>query len=179
MKPRRKKIYAALIALGLVAVVVDRLVGPGASDATDAARAADATPRATAPTGLALSNSSPVEAAPFPRHVPAPPNTEPARDPFAPPQQRLPELREPGDAGPDAEPAGPSAASVAFGQSHRLSAVLAAGDGGIVILDDQLLRIGQSVQGCTLTRVENAEATFQCFDGPVILRVDTQSGNMP
>jgi len=42
MRPRRKKIYAALIALGLVAVVVDRLLGPGAADATDAARAAEA-----------------------------------------------------------------------------------------------------------------------------------------
>ncbi|MBN1513966.1 MAG: hypothetical protein JXB13_18255 [Phycisphaerae bacterium] len=179
MKPRRKKIYAALIALGLVAVVVDRLLGPGASDATGAARAADAAPRATGPAGLALADSARVEAAPFPRNMPAPPTPEPARDPFAPPRQQPQEPREPGDAGPDGELPGLSAASVTFARSHRLSAVLAGGDAGIVILDDQLLRIGQSVQECTLTHVENAEATFQCFDGPVILRVDTQSGETP
>ena len=183
MKPRRKKIYAALISLGLAAVVLDRILGPGASDAPAAAQAADAARKAPGATSPALPESAQVEAAPFPRNMPPLPDAEPARDPFAPPWQQLRDPDEPGAAGPGAQPGGPlgppPATSVTFGQSHRLAAVLADGDRGIVILDDQLLRIGQTIDECTLTAVENAEATFLCSDGPVILHVEAHRGTMP
>ncbi len=171
MKPRRKKLYAALVLLGLVAVVVDRLIGPGVTDAPGAARADGVAPRAGT-AKEAVPEALCVEAAPFPRHVPAPFRVEPTRDPFAPPSQHSSSFGE-------FDVDDPSEASATFEQSHRLAAVLSTGEGGLVIVDDQLLRVGQSIQECTLTRVEGAEATFVCFDGPITLHVDAPSGITP
>jgi hypothetical protein len=171
--------YLAVVGLGLAAIVVDRLIGSGASDAPARAQASPSTSTRGTPARGSVPADVRVEAAPFPRDLPIVPAGLPTRDPFAPPPEFVP--KPPPGRGPDRPGSVPDTVvtppSALFAQAHRLSAVLAGGPRGIVVVDGELVEVGQSVDECTLTAVADIEATFTCKDGPITLSVSSDAGS--
>ena len=41
----------------------------------------------------------------------------------------------------------------------------------IAVVDDTLLHLGESIDGCTLMGIEGQAVRFQCFDGDAVLEV--------
>ena len=173
MSTARKKTYLALIAVGFVAMVVDRLVprdetpievasGP-VEDRGSAVLASDMP-------GERRDGWLPVPELPFPRLPAADVNAPSTRDPF----------EKPGVVPPDntseETPSDVNATSNTFGTLHRLDGVWLQGSLKIAIVNGAWVHIGQAVDGCVLKEVDGIEASFSCQDGEVKLRVGATIG---
>ena len=171
MLDQKKRVYLGLMLLCAIALIVDRVVlsdsvtGPAVVAAAGQAPALPASP--TPPLSI--------PELPFPPGIePLDPTSE-IRDLFAPPLTR----RQNGmDAASDNEvsstagqsPAGQSNRDL-FATTHVLNAIMVNERLRIAIIDGQWRRIGESVDGCTLTDITGGEVRFECYDGTASLRL--------
>jgi len=181
---KKKKTYGCVVLAGLAALLVDRLFLSEPDPVAAADPAAAEAPRPGAPlmskttTARASSPAVVVAAAPFPQDLPEyePPGT--VRDAFTlTPIARDAMLGLGGTGASDgtlpanARYAGPTIAQ--FKQNHRLFAVMTGAGARLAIVDQQRVRVGQSVDGCKLVEIMGQSALFQCADGLAELKVFT------
>ena len=180
MSRSKKKIYGAVLVIGLGVVVVDRLTSGGPKSAVAASQpqaneniAVD--PRSSPTTSPTKPTSDkekkpPKEVVLFPQKLPEVDWAQAARNPFA-----LPDLlagrrnsRLSGSDKKDAtgiiRRAGDSLSSAHFLQMHTLQGI-SSGETPSVIIDGQLVRVGQKFDESVLLKVDGGKAYFQCLDG--------------
>lgn len=179
MSKRRKKTYLILISLGGLALLADRLMSPAAISGPEAAYGG-APPVKTKADDASLLDASQtaIPELVFPRNLPATGSVSGTRDVFAPP----PHVFANGGSRRSTNGQAPGAATLgaqAFRTRHQLRGVMVTGQVRIAILGQLWVRVGQSVDGCTLTHLSGEEARFACPDGETVLRVKTPipSGN--
>jgi hypothetical protein len=173
MSAAKRKAYAVTIVAGLLALAGERLVSSGASETPAPASASERSSREVVSAKSAGPRHTPdVEPARFPK-VPADlPLGGPLRDPFAiekPVRRLLGAIG--GDADRDAGAAAPRSAET-FVSQHRLSAVMKAGGVVIAVVDGELVRPGQTVDGWTLQQIQGSIAVFKCGDKTARLTMD-------
>ncbi len=88
----------------------------------------------------------------------------------APEPEQLPAMEE-------AVPVGPSPAEQ-FQQQHRLTAVMGTGQSGYAVVDGQMLRLGQKIDGFTLTAISERSAIFELGDLRVELAVQLAGSHL-
>lgn len=172
MLTRRKRMYVGLMILGAAALFVDRLVLPAGVMKPDASLAE--TP--ATPTAGATSDPLPIPELPFPDGLRAFKSDLPVRDFFQPPMLRSSDgsrNRISDNLHPlgrrDNEPGRASRAD--FVTHHTLNGVLTDQRLRIAIVNGQWMRLGRSVDGCTLTSIAGTEVRFACHDGEAILKL--------
>ncbi|MHC4696611.1 MAG: hypothetical protein ACYTFA_07715 [Planctomycetota bacterium] len=171
MSPKKKRAYFTVMLISACALVVNSFVLSSDLPEPD-------TPTRKYGTASDASTSVPelpIPELPFPRGIsPIDPAAE-VPDLFAPPHHKR------RSDGADADkPAGNAAqlsapghlSSTAFEEAHHLNGILVDQRLKIAGLDGQWVRIGTSVDGCTLTDIFPREVTFRCFDNSVILKLD-------
>lgn len=89
---------------------------------------------------------------------------------IAPEPEQLPAMEE-------AAPTGPSPAE-RFQQQHRLTAVMGTGQTGYAVVDGQMLRLGQKIDGFTLTAISERSAIFELGDLRVELAVQIAGSHL-
>ncbi len=163
MTSSKKHLYAGLLLLGGLALFVDRfLLAEGVTPMAPSSVSA-APPLAVPPLAAPL---GPLPELPFPRNLPELP-TPSLRDPFVPPSHLAPP--------PTASEAPPESAQSdrkSLAARHALRGVIITDGLKIAIINGQWLRVGETIEGCTLLDVIENEARFWCHDGGTILKVD-------
>ncbi len=102
---------------------------------------------------------------------PSPAHSSPARDVFSPPDSWLP-LEKPVVSAEVAQ--GPSVEE--FRHAHKLTAVVRAGRNSQIFMGEQIVHLGQSVDGFRLVNVTESTATFSAAAGsPVTLELESAS----
>jgi hypothetical protein len=180
--PKSRIICIGLLAMALVAFVVDRLFFP--SEAMKPASAVASSAQSEKVSGTlrlkvpdTFSDSGPA-ASPDPPPAPRLPviserlkalatggNLDPAclREAFAPSDEWLAVLSAPKVAAP--LPQADLAAD--FTRKHKLTSVLMAGSAGCAVVDGKIVRIGQELDGFRLESLAPDCAVFQAVQGPV------------
>ncbi len=178
----KTKIYFALIAAGLVALVVDRCSFGASAPASTAASEVDppaedgeSTPPAPRPRPVpqhAGPSKLGVPELHFPRNLPAYDPAFEMRDVFA----RLDsdgEISDVGRTGKNGSAKKNTAADAigreAFHATHRIDAVMVQESLRIAVVDGRWMRVGDVVDQCTLIKIEGDCAVFQCHDGDTVL----------
>ncbi len=197
MSTGKKKAYIAVMSLGALALIVDRFfmgtVAPmpaSASEMDDTLQTndpddanADAPRDARSSTNALSKNASSAAAISipelaFPRNLIAVDLDAPLRDLFA-----RPKSAESGSDLSDAEQQASAAGEsrdlgrAAFARKHRVDGVMSQEGLKIVIVNGQWMRIGESLDGCTLQRINRESAVFQCRDGEAELSPFPKSEN--
>lgn len=167
MNNRKRTIYAGILILGALALLTDRLLyGPSVQPAAAAGRSLSALGVETS-----VAPTVSVAAAPFPDALPAQGPLEHLRDIFTPTERaqiallgisadrdpRTGRLRRGG--APDVVTA------EKFQQNHRLTAVLVGKESSFAIVDDNWLRVGDTLDTCELTEITGTGASFKCANG--------------
>jgi hypothetical protein len=183
MSVSKRKAYLMAIALGGVALVVDKCVltesvtAPESAEAMPNPRTINAKPPPTA----AVPGSADIPELPFPRNLPVFDGQRTMRDLFL----RSSVAVEDGSADAEADnhgSRGPRNANLRrdqFQQNHRLNGVLIQDRLRIAIVDGQWVHLGDSVSGCELIEVTGNEAHFRCVDGDGVLTVITPGSSAP
>ena len=197
MTSSRKRTYMGLMAVGAVALVVDRCMlsdgAPASVSAEEAnpATGSEETPRTRAPRSPAStrpkqgpqSGGGPHSGAteelsipelPFPRNLKSLDVTAPVRDIFARPHSETASssAEVTTDASGSSSSEGMTAHSsqrATFAENHRLEAVMINDGLKIAILEGRWMRVGDSIDGCALSAIEGEAAIFHCHDGDVVL----------
>ena len=181
----KTKIYFALIAAGLVALVVDRCsfgasapASTAASEVDPPAEDAESTPpvprpRTVAPHAPGAPGSKiGVPELHCPRNLPAFDATSEIRDVFA-RQGSDGEISDVGRTGKNGSAKKNTAADAigreAFHERHRIDAVMVQESLRIAVVDGRWMRVGDAVDTCTLIKIEGDCAVFQCHDGDTAL----------
>lgn len=179
MSPKKKRGYFAVVLIGASALVVDSLVL--SSDL----------PESNHPSreGLLPSDASgpapelAIPELPFPKGIkPIDPQGE-IPDLFSPPtlnpkrRSEGADADKPGGVGQRLSVPG-QLHSAAFEAAHRLKGILFDQRLRIAGVDGQWIRIGTSIDGCTLVTVSPREATFRCFDNEVVLTLDRNAAGV-
>ncbi len=184
MSRRKRRVYAAMMILGAIAMVVDRVALSGADavapDPTRKNHQPEAgvnrlTAAAAPPTTSQPPANLPIPEVPFPRGVEDYASAMPVRDLFA----RVSVAGSTGGASPDKDdthaglPGRASALSSAvFSARRRLHAVIMLQRLRIAVVDGKWVRVGQVIDGCELRSLSGNQARFICHDGDAILIVD-------
>ena len=192
MDHSRRKIYLVVLAVSALGLVIDRFVFTrGATAPAEASAATVARPRDGR--GAATDNAGPsasIPEIPFPTGLVAAAALSTIPDVFAPPSVRL---RGRSDAGQPYNAAmgnggrGPSQRSsgAAFESRHTLVGVLIYQRRQVglpmkmAVLDGRPVRIGDTIDGCTLQDVSGYRARFECYDGPAVLKVKDTGTRVP
>ena len=170
MLNQKKRVYLGLMVFCALALIVDRVV---LHDSV------------TGPAAVAAGQLPALPASPTPPlaipELPFPPGIEPLdpaseiRDLFAPPPIHRPEET---DAASDKDPPASAGRSLTgqvsrdlFTTTHVLNALLVNERLRIAIIDGQWRRIGESIDGCTLSDITGSEVRFECYDGTASLRL--------
>ncbi len=174
MTRRRKKTYAAILTLGALAVLIDRVMLAGPSNA---AAEGNVKHRSLSALGVRTpdTRAPSLAATPFPDvnvHRNAPGGNP--RDIFSPTlaaRHALSTRR--------ADPAGRSSPSARgengamtaerFATQHRLVAIMVSGEMAVAVVDDLWLRVGDELDGCELIEITGTAATFRCAAGEAAL----------
>jgi hypothetical protein len=161
---KRHKVLAAVFAIGLAGLIVDRLwLQPGAASA-DPAAGSDAGISSAAPHPSRATSDRPSVAQRLNDLWPGGgPEFSDVRDPFYLPRSWS-----------DAQKNGAAAAedrTTGFAAAHQLSAVLSEGRISYALVDDRLLTPGQEVDGFTLVSVGDRFAVFEGQGSRVVLRL--------
>jgi hypothetical protein len=179
MSHKKKKIYAGVVVLGLIALVVDRILAPGPSPVSAASLVNDELPSKPLSDGPAGSGQAAADIEPeaFPRLSPLSDAQSLLRDAFAPhsdvleqllqtPQEQLLLPAEPVE--PEADP---RTSAADFAGRHTLGAVMQGARTSFIIVDGKRLNVGDSLDDCVLMSVTGRTASFECFDGPAELTI--------
>ncbi len=171
MLPKKKKVYFTVMLISACALVVNSFVLSSdlPEPETPARKDGTASDASSSVSGL------PIPELPFPRGIsPIDPEAE-VPDLFAPPhlKRRFDGVDADKPAGNAAQLSAPGhLSSASFEEAHHLNGILVDQRLKIAGLDGQWVRIGTSVDGCTLTDISPREVTFRCFDNSVILHLD-------
>jgi hypothetical protein len=174
MLARRKRLYIGVMILGGVALFVDRFVLP--DDAT--ANPLSEPPADTRVSEAVVEPSTPegtmsIPDLPFPRAVERFTFGNEIHDLFAPPQAVRNGAPSAGLEGSveaaQKERNGRDSDRATFAAGHELTGLLTREGLRIAIVNDRWLRIGDSVDGCTLKDTSGEAARFECPDGEVVL----------
>jgi len=175
MNVTKNKIYLMVLGLAGLALLVDRVFLSGDDGTPQSASAGDlALPRANslAP-AEEHAEAAPIPELPFPRAVERFAGKATTRDVFAPPA--LPGRAEAEDA-PENQaeharhPASADAVGrAAFADRYRVTAIVHDEGLKIAVIDGRWLRLGATLDGCELIRIERRSAHFKCYDGEAIL----------
>jgi len=181
---RKKRIYGAVLLVGLGALLVDRVfLTPPASAVASGGAAAEGVADASAyPESAADGPAVSVCAAPFPRGLPEGEGQGPPRDAFvltAAARRAMLGI----EAG-DAEFFGPAGrtkpqrgmTALEFQSAHGLSAVMSGPAARVAIVDGRWLRVGDVLDGCKLLAITGQSAVFACPNGKVVLSVSLPGG---
>lgn len=184
MSPRKKKTYLAIIALGGVALLVDRLLLPAPITGPDAAvaQAAPIGAQLAAGTngGVPRTAAWAIPELPFPQGLSAYRAGTEFRDLFAPPGSQW--SHGTNDHSADGSESAPGArgnrgtTAAAFADHHAVSGVVIIASWKIAVVDGKWVRIGESIGGCTVTAIRENEAVFRCRDGDTSLKVIAPPG---
>lgn len=179
---RERKLLAAIVGLGAIALFVDRVMlsdsHTGPSSAAANALAPDVSsvvvPLAVPQTHEPSAKEAAVKTAPSiadrlaeaARELSA----EPSRDAFTP---------APGWGGftsPHAEAPAATATPATgrlqtFADTHKLSAIMAGSGGGVAIIDGRPLTLGQMMDGYKLVEIQPSAVTFEGVDGRIVLKL--------
>jgi hypothetical protein len=178
MTGSKKRLYIALMLLGGIALLVDRVflasAGPEAAQAATNPRSttADSKPTTIDPQS-SIPKASPIPELQFPRQLPALDLSVALRDWFAPPAR--PKGREEGVSTDKGAPGEEEFAELivsakeAFVADHHLDGVVIQKGLRMAIVDGVWLRIGQEFDECTLSALSGRTAVFTCADGDAVL----------
>lgn len=178
-RAKKKRIYLGVIGLCGIALLVDRLViTQGASAPAEALADVRRPILKSSDAGTAKKTVS-IPELPFPRMLKPIDPAETIRDLFAPPDNS-------GGSGSAGNARGRpgtgsrgdalSTSRHAFLAGYHLEAVLDDQRLKIAIVDGLWVRIGQTVGGCRLTKVEGVRACFACPDGEAVLTMENVQG---
>jgi len=176
---RKKKVYAAIVAVGLLALAVDRFVfsepAPAAASAGSNGSSPAKRPAREASKGV-VSLSATVAAEIFPRSIPRNDSTL-ARDAFEPTPTARQTLLGAGAAANTGNSLDggtlPASSASDFRNAHKLLAVMTGPNLRVAIIDGQRVSIGQHIAGCELIEITGQSARFSCADSEVELRVSS------
>ena len=182
---KRGIVLLGLLGLAAVAIVVDRLVQsapaaapqPAAASSPVSGAAHPAPARPATPTATGTPAATAVQASAIAdrlRRAGEGLDMDPMnlRDAFVPPESWL--ARPPTPEGHAAAPAAPVADSAdRFVREHKLTSVLIDADGGIAVVNDKVLRVGQEIDGYRLVRLAPGTALFTGGDGGASVRLRT------
>lgn len=182
---KQQKVYGAVLGLAVVAFGVDRWVIGHDDEAADAAHVADVAPRQSRrPAPVQRSAEGRATAALVPAPAPLAPSTLASRLEEAARVQRL-NLEQINDAfRPSTAWVGtPRTATVAelrdeardFLQRHRLTAVMKQTAGGVAIIDQKTVAVGQSLDGFRLVAVKDRSAVLRRGGQRVELRLPEEN----
>ncbi len=164
----KTRTYGVLIAVALSALFVDRFLLGGhpvsvEASAEDRANAAVDKVLALTPTGLSIPEL------PFPRNLPDTADAPPSRDIFAFPTAPQPDS----DGQAEGERKGKGAPVLSdastFATRNHLEAVLSNNAFQVAVVNGLWMRTGQTLDACTLVRIEGTRAYFECPDGTPVL----------
>lgn len=173
MTRRKKRIYAAILALAGSALLLDRvmLVGP-----PQAASADNVAHRSLSALGVQTptARTPPLAPTPFPKLPLYQTPLRHLRDVFAPAT-----LAQTALLGPAHDGAAPASGSrrdesgaahpERFERNHRLLAVMVSGDVTVAVVDDRWLSVGDTLDGCELVEISGTGASFRCPNGTASL----------
>ncbi len=183
---QRQKIYVAVLVVAAVGLLVDQVFLGGGRPGPEQAVAAPAAPAAegaTAPTAMAVVASPASPAGAGLRSVAdrltrfaegGGPSAVAVRDAFLPSKSWLAELSPEATKDHQARKLAET-----FKRTHRLTAVLAGSGGGTAIVDNQCLRVGESLDGFSLQSVGTHSAVFVSGDQRVRLDMPGLTGRSP
>jgi len=181
----KRRVYFAVMIFSGLALFVDRFVF---SDNAATPEAANASFPGVAVQSTDLSvpvaqNAPAIPELPFPREVERFTFGSEIRDVFAPPSAASSEKLGPYGAGEDGLLPGDGARArgldrASFEAQHELGGVLTHERLRIAIVDGRWLRIGDKLDGCTLTRVSGEAACFECHNGEAVLKPSRGRGNI-
>lgn len=174
MKRSRRKIYLAVIAVGIGALILDRVMTSRAP--APAAGAPPAAPVSNGRTGTGAANERLLVNVPnFPGVPPQDAPSTGRSDPFAIAPATVAALAPPTPASqdPDAPAAdAPKARRAAiFAADHVLSAVMRVGRSSVAVVDGLSVEIGHVIDDCRVTRIDARSVTFTCADGEAVLEL--------
>jgi len=184
MSPRRKKTYLTVIALGGVALLVDRLIPSSSATLPQVAVARGAAPSVkpnTTGRNVAESDATwSIPELPFPHGLSVYQAGAVFRDLFAPPGLQWPgktgdDAADKADSSRNAEATRPATAA-SFAEHHRLSGVILIQHLTIAVVDGTWLHVGETLDGCVVTAIHDNEALFRCRDGDTSLKVIASTG---
>ncbi len=178
MSSQKKRTYLSVLIVGAVALLIDRFVSSTGST----------TPRPAAAAGFTLPPPSGAAAfaipeLPFPKGVVSLGQHVELRDLFLPPMFRAagPDEGDSADqqagfaGNPRRNPSGDrrwdALSTARFVREHRLDAVLIDEGLRIAIVNGLWLRVGQSLDGCTLKDITGNAVTFECDDEVAALKI--------
>jgi hypothetical protein len=184
---RKKQIYLAVTLVAVLALAVDRLVLTGASSTPQQAAAGPPQADDAPATASSLPADKPmlsIPELPFPKGLRPPydPNGS-IRDLFQPPD--LVRVGADADEPDKDDPGAPNAgtpdymSATTFASEHRLEGVVVQQRLRIAVVDGVWMRIGKSLDGCTLTAIAGNSAEFSCGDGTVVLKVNAAETLLP
>ena len=192
MSRRKKQLYGTLLGCGALAMLVDRLL--------PATVVADAPVPGQSAAAVAATESGPktswkpaggdfgIPELPFPRVSPWDGAGLPIRNLFKPPRMVGGEWTtgsEPDDpqGGVGGRRRTRTVSAAVFARRHRLLGLLVRDELRIAIIDGKWVREGEEIDGCTLNRITDVEAHFECMENDVILtmfdRKDAEASRSP
>lgn len=181
-RTKKKRIYLGVIGLCGIALLVDRLViTQGASAPAEAFADVHGPNLKPSDVGTGKKTVS-IPELPFPPTLKPMDPAETIRDLFAPPDNsgsssRAGNAR--GRRGTGSKGDSSPTNRQAFLAGYHLKAVLDDPRLKIAIVDGLWVRVGQTVGGCRLTKVEGIRACFACSDGEAVLTLETALGRSP
>ena len=172
---KRQKVYVAILALVLTALLVDRVflapetTGPDEANALPAPLAGEAPPRFVAPLPRAEKRSAQESLADRLKAISGSKKLDPKeiKDAFRTPQAWLDEYSP--KVQKDSPPTPTITPTAEFMQKHQIKAVMVHGKISSVIIDNRYLFVGQKIDGFTLVSVNEHSATFESDNHRVVL----------
>jgi len=166
---RRQKIYLAAMCVAIAAWATDRFVfqsgmtAPRAADASSLLVSRGAAPAAATATHAApLSLNERLDAL-----ADGGDSQVPSRDVFVPPAEWLPAEK------PSTAENTHGMSADDFQASHKLTAIVLRGKASVVVMGDQTLHVGQSIDGFVLVNIQSSEALFTNGISNVMLRLQS------
>ena len=188
MSSKKKKTYAAVLAIGFLILVADRLLAPEPSRAAAKSKRMPATTRlaADATTSRGGGPAASVTTAAFPRALPGADPQNSLRDAFGLTPAALQLLGGPASGTAELKasdqgqrPPDPGMTAARFIQLHRLTAVIQGPSASVAVLDDRWVQVGDTVDQCTLVGITGRSASFECPDGPADLSIEISGSGSP
>ena len=179
---KSQKVYVAVLVTAVAAFLVDRvfLGGDGpveqASAAGPGVGAAEA-PRSVPPSGASDAPSVGARLAELQEAHPV--DLQHVREAFVPSDawnQQLRPRQPRQDPSQPSAPAGSSSRADEFVAGHRLKSILHLDDGGVALVDDKVVRIGQTVDGFKLIELTENAAVFVLHDQRARLQLANPAG---
>jgi len=163
---KQRKVYLGVLAVGLVALVIDRAFLGGGGVSPSSAEGA-VIPPVKAPAGAMSPQQPNVSIADRLAAATEAANASELKDAFRPSDAWLAQLRPSAD-----RPAvAPLDLAQSFSQRHRLMGVMLQTGGGKAIVDDRCMAVGEKMDGFTLVAVEKNSAVFTCGDSRAELKL--------